>query len=232
MLPGIGIARRAVYHSRSGQRETTSRTDVRKLLDRTERVYYHRVRTAEHRFAYGLSRRPVVTIALLPRRTRALGRFVRFSPAAREATSQRTASSASAVNAGRWANLPGEYAGPRARPLDRALPAITMPGLTASVACTGHGLVILHLAGIWTGHVAFEGSADGLTWSRLTLATLDGGPETAATDYPGLWRTLPEQPVAFIRLRVTSLSSGTILAAFAATPAMYRMAHEALDSAA
>ena len=49
-----------------------------------------------------------MTIALLPRRASALGRFVRFSPAAREDTSP-----ASAINVGRWASLPSEYTGPR-----------------------------------------------------------------------------------------------------------------------
>lgn len=173
-----------------------------------------------------------MTIALLPRRADAIGRFARFSSALREATSQRTVSSAPSVNAGRWATLPSEYAGPRARPLDRALPAITTPGLSAPIDCAGCGPVIFHLAGAWTGRVSFEGSMDGRVWSRLTLATLDGGPEAAATDRPGLWRMLPDQSVAFVRLRVAHLADGAILAAVAAAPAMHHTAHEALDSAA
>lgn len=173
-----------------------------------------------------------MTIALLPRRVGTLGRFARFSSAVHEVATQRTAPRVPSINEGRWATLPDEYTGPRARPLDRTLPAMTKPGQSAPIACAGHGPVILHLAGTWTGHVAFEGSADGVIWSRLTLAALDGGPDGATTDRPGLWRTRDEKAVAFIRLHVTYLSGGTILAAVAATPAMHRATHEALDSAA
>lgn len=171
-----------------------------------------------------------MTIAPLPRRADALGRFARFSSVVRGAA--RPPAASRSVNGGRWAALPDEYAGPRIRPLDRTLPAMMAPGESAPVACAGHGPVVLHLGGAWTGSVAFEGSADGVAWSRLMLASLDGGPDSAATDRPGLWRTLPAQPVAFIRLRVTRLSGGAVLAAVAAAPAAHRAAREALDSAA
>lgn len=175
-----------------------------------------------------------MTIAPLPRRADAIVRFARFSSAVRGVAVHRVMArpAAPSVNEGRWAALPGEYSGPRAHPLDRTLPAMTAPGTSAPVACGGHGPVILHLAGAWTGHVTFEGSADGATWSRLTLAALDGGPNGTATDRPGIWRTLPGQPVAFIRVRVTHLSAGAVLIAVAAAPAAHRTAHETLDSAA
>ena len=109
-----------------------------------------------------------MTIAFLPRRANAIGRFARLSSAVREgALPQPT--TVPAVNEGRWATLPGEYTGPRARPLDRTLPAITAPGISEPVACAGFGPVTIHLAGTWVGRVAFEGSTDGVTWSRLTL---------------------------------------------------------------
>jgi hypothetical protein len=174
-----------------------------------------------------------VTIALFPRRTDAIGRFARFS--AVRAAAHRTmprAAATPAINAGRWATLPGEYNGPRVHPLDRALPAITAPGISEPVTCVGYGPVTLHLAGTWAGRVAFEGSMDGMTWSHLALASLDGGPAGTGTEHPGLWRTLPEQPISLIRLRVTSLAGGTILAAVGGAPAMSRAMHEALDSAA
>ena len=135
-----------------------------------------------------------MTIALLPRRANALGRFARFSSAIRESATYRTLPQTVAtptVNVGRWATLPGEYSGPCARPLDQALPAITAPGISAPIACAGFGPVIVHLAGTWVGRVAFEGSTDGVTWSPLALGSLDGGTESATTDRPGLWRTLP-----------------------------------------
>lgn len=128
--------------------------------------------------------------------------------------------------------LPGEYAGPRARPLDRALPAIIAPGISEAVACAGFGPVTVHLGGAWVGRVAFEGSTDGVTWSRLALAALDGGSDGTETDRPGLWRTLPDWPVSFIRFRVTQLVSGTMLAAVASAPTLHHRAHETLDSAA
>lgn len=176
-----------------------------------------------------------MTIALLPRRANALGRFARFSSAIRESATYRTLPQLVAtptVNMGRWATLPGEYSGPRARPLDQALTAITAPGISEVIACAGFGPVIVHLAGAWVGRVAFEGSTDGMTWAPLALGALDGGSESATTDRPGLWRTLPEQSVAFIRLRVTYLASGTILAGVAASSAIHHAADEALDSAA
>jgi hypothetical protein len=73
---------------------------------------------------------------------------------------------------------------------------------------------------------------DGVTWSRLTLAALDGGSDGTEADHPGLWRTLPDRPISFIRFRVTRLTGGAMLAAIASAPAMHHLAGEALDSAA
>lgn len=176
-----------------------------------------------------------MTIALLPRRANAIGRFTRLSSAVREAATHRAPpqpAETPAINEGRWATMPGEYSGPRARPLDRTLPAVTAPGISEPISCAGFGPVTVHLAGTWVGRVAFEGSADGVTWSRLALAALDGGSDDTETDHPGLWRTPPERPLAFIRFRVTRLASGAMLAAVASAPTMHHLAHEALDSAA
>jgi hypothetical protein len=176
-----------------------------------------------------------VTIALLPRRANAIGRFARLSSAVREVATHRAQpqpATTAAINEGRWATLPGEYAGPRARSLDRTLPAMTAPGISESIACAGFGPVTVHLAGTWVGRVAFEGSADGVTWSRLMLTALDGGSDGMEADRPGLWRTLPDRPLSFIRFRVTRLASGAMLAAVASAPTMHRLTHEALDSAA
>jgi hypothetical protein len=176
-----------------------------------------------------------VTIALLPRRANAIGRFARLSSAVREAATHRALlqpTETPAINEGRWATMPGEYSGPRTRPLDRTLPAITASGISAPISCAGFGPVTVHLAGTWVGRVAFEGSVDGVTWSRLALTALDGGSDGTETDRPGLWRTLPHQPISFIRFRVTRLAGGTMLAAVASAPAMHHLADEALDSAA
>ncbi len=176
-----------------------------------------------------------MTIAPFPRRVDAIGRFARFSSVVREAATHRAMpqpDATRAINVGRWATMPGEYTGPRSRPLDRALPAITAPGISEPVACAGYGPVTLHLAGSWTGRMAFEGSADGVVWSRLPLVALDGGADGAETDRPGLWRTPSDQPIAWLRLRVVRLSGGSVRAAIAGSPAIYRATHEALDSAA
>ena len=155
-----------------------------------------------------------MTIALFPRRANAIGRFARFSLRHPRNCAQRATPDGigAAVNAGRWATLPGEYSGPSARPLDRALPAITAAGdQRTGRVCGLRPRDIVHLAGMWVGRVAFEGSADGVRWSPIALVSFDGGSESATTDRPGLWRTVPTQSVAFIRLRVTHLSAGTVL---------------------
>lgn len=176
-----------------------------------------------------------MTIALSPRCTDPLGRLARLSCAARDvvgALPMRRPEPRPAVNAGRWATLPGEYVGPWERPLNRALTPLSAPGTTAPVACAGHGPVILHLGGAWRGSVVFEGSTDGTRWLPLPLASLDGDPDGSETDRPGLWRSLPGQSVNFIRLRVAHLAAGTILATVAAVPAIYHLAEQPLDSAA
>lgn len=136
------------------------------------------------------------------------------------------------VNAGRWATLPGEYAGPRNAPTDLTLPVIAAPGVTDAIACGRCGPVILHLAGTWTGRVVFEGSADGEVWEGLSLAPLAGGTAAVETDRPGLWRTLPGERIRFMRLRVPQLQRGAIQAAIAAAPTLTRSTLDALDSAA
>ena len=176
-----------------------------------------------------------MTIALIPRRAHAIGRFARLSSAARDVVGifpVRRPEPPPTVNPGRWATLPGEYLGPRMPPLDRVLPPMTAAGITAPVACAGHGPILLHLGGAWQGRVVFEGSMDGARWLPLPLASLDGDADGSEADHPGLWRSLPGQPVNFVRLRVTHLSAGALLAAIAAAPAVHQMAELPLDSAA
>lgn len=176
-----------------------------------------------------------MTIAHFPRRTDAIGRLTRARSAVRDAVAAlpvRRPDPRPTVNAGRWAALPGEYAGAWACPLDERLPAITAPGATAPVACGGSGPVTLHLAGTWAGRVVFEGSADGVAWRRITLACLTGDGAGEETDRPGLWRTLPGQPIAHLRLRVACLSHGAILASVAAAPSVGRSISRSLDPAA
>lgn len=176
-----------------------------------------------------------MTIASFPRRADAIGRLTRARSAVRDAVSalpMRKPDPQPTVNAGRWAALPGEYAGAWACPLDERLPAITAPGPTAAVACGGSGPVILHLAGTWVGRVIFEGSADGVAWRRIALACLTGDSVAEETDRPGLWRTLPGQPIAHLRLHVASLSHGAILASVAAAPSVGQPIPRSLDPAA
>jgi len=136
------------------------------------------------------------------------------------------------VNEGRWAALPGEYAGPRACPLDTRWPAITAPGRSAPVGCANGASVILHLAGTWSGRVVFEGSADGVTWHVVTLLSLTGDAPETETDRPGLWRALPGARIAHLRLHVAALSCGPLLASVAAIPPQEYPAPRSLDPAA
>lgn len=135
-------------------------------------------------------------------------------------------------NAGRWATLPGEYASAWTCPLDERLPAIVTPGVSAPIACGKAGTVILHLAGAWSGQVAFEGSADGSTWCRVALISLTEGAAEDETDHSGLWRTLPGQQITYLRLDVAHLSHGAILASVAVAPAVAQPVLRSLDPAA
>ncbi len=176
-----------------------------------------------------------MTIALLPRHINAIGRLARVRSVARKATAfvpARQSEPAATVNAGRWATLPGEYAGAWACPLDERLPAITAPGTSAPIACGQSGAVTLHLAGAWSGRVVFEGSADGINWRRIAMTSLTGGSASDETDRPGLWRTFPGQHVLHLRLDVAHLSSGAILASVAAAPSVGQPIPRALDPAA
>ena len=176
-----------------------------------------------------------MTIALIPRRAHAIGRFARFSSAARDMVGNfpvRRPEPQPTVNAGRWAPLPGEYVGPQMPPLDRALSPMTASGPSAPVACAGYGPILLHLGGAWQGRVAFEGSMDGARWLPLPLASLDGDADGSEADHPGLWRSLPGQPVNFVRLHVTHLSDGAVVAAIAAAPTVHHVVEQPLDSAA
>lgn len=176
-----------------------------------------------------------MTIALFPHRANAVRRLTRVGSAVRNAVASlpaRKPEPQSSVNMGRWATLPGEYAGAWACPLDERFPAITTPGLTTPIACGQSEAVILHLAGTWSGHVAFEGSADGIAWRRITLASLAGDDAGNETDRPGLWRTLPGQQIAHLRLHVTRLSHGAILASVAAAPCVGHPIPHSLNPAA
>ncbi|MDQ2783558.1 MAG: hypothetical protein M3Y58_00980 [Chloroflexota bacterium] len=176
-----------------------------------------------------------MTIALFPRRADAVRRLTDVRSAVRSAVASlpaRKPEPQSSVNMGRWETLPGEYAGAWACPLDERFPAITAPGLTAPIACGQNASVVLHLAGTWSGHVIFEGSADGITWRRVILAALTGDATGSTTDRPGLWRTLPDQHITHLRLHVARLSHGTILAAIAAAPSVGHPLSHALNPAA
>lgn len=176
-----------------------------------------------------------MTIALLPHRIYRFGRLTRVRETVRSAVANlpvRKPESQPTVNAGRWATLPGEYAGPWACPLDARLPAITAPGVTAPVACGANEAVVLHLAGTWRGQVAFEGSVDGHTWRCIALFSLASGATENGTDCPGLWRTLPDQPTTYLRLAITDLPHGAILASVSAALPVLQQTRRALDSAA
>jgi len=172
-----------------------------------------------------------MTIALLPRRAQRLSRLTRVRDAF-TTSPMRAVEAQPTVNVGRWATLADEYTGPWACPLDVRLPAIGAPGITAPIACGTNGAVVVHLAGTWHGHVAFEGSGDGLTWQPVALFSLASGEAEGETDRPGLWRTLPDHRVACLRLRVAALSQGTLLASISAAPPTFEAARRALDSAA
>ncbi|GEM_PF-7012023 len=175
-----------------------------------------------------------MTIALLPRRADAIGRLTRVRSTVRDAVAHlpMRKQEPPTVNEGRWATLPGEYAGPWACPLDERLPAITAPGITAPIACGKGVAVVLHLAGTWSGQVVFEGSADGVAWRRVTLTALTGEMAGSETDRPGLWRTLPGEQIAYLRLHVARLSLGAIHASVAAAPLVGQPIPRALDPAA
>lgn len=162
-----------------------------------------------------------MTIALFPHRADTVRRLTHAGAAVCSAVARlpvRKPEPQSSVNTGRWAALSGEYAGAWACPLDERFPTITAPGMTAPIACGQSEAIVLHIAGTWSGYVAFEGSADGNTWRRVTLASLAGDSAGDETDHPGLWRTLPGQHITHLRLHVTRLSHGTILASVAAAP--------------
>ncbi len=176
-----------------------------------------------------------MTIALFPRRADAVRRLTHVGSAVRSAVASlpvRKPEPHSNVNMGRWTTLPGEYAGAWACPLNERFPAIIAPGITAPIACGQREAVVLHLAGVWDGRVAFEGSADGITWHRVTLASLAGDGAADETDHPGLWRTLPDQQIRHLRLHSTRLSHGTILASVAAAPVVSHPIPHSLNPAA
>jgi len=178
-----------------------------------------------------------VTITLFPHRAYAVRRLTHVGSAVRSMVASLPVrrpelEQQSSVNMGRWATLPGEYAGAWASPLDERFPAITTPAITASIACGQSEAIVLHLAGTWSGHVAFEGSADSITWHRVTLVSLAGDDVGNETDRPGLWRTLPGQQIRHFRLHVTRLSHGAILASIAAAPVVSHPIPHSLNPAA
>ena len=174
-----------------------------------------------------------MTIALLPHRADAIGRFPRVRSAVRDAVANLPMRKLRpTVNAGRWATLPGEYAGAWACPLSERLPAIATAGMSAPMMCGQREAVVLHLAGAWNGRVIFEGSTDGITWCPIALASLTEGTVTDETNHPGLWRTLPGQRITHLRLDVVHLSHGAILASVAAAPSVGQPVPRSLDPAA
>ena len=172
-----------------------------------------------------------MTIALFPRRAHRFGRSSRMRDAV-AGLPMRKAAAQPTVNPGRWAALADEYTGPWACPLDMRLPAIAAPSITTPIACGVNGAVVLHLAGTWRGHVTFEGSADGLTWRPVALFSLASGVAEGETDHPGLWRMLPNQQAAYLRLHVADLSQGALLVSISAAPPAFQATRRSLDSAA
>ena len=176
-----------------------------------------------------------MTIAFLPRRTNAIDRLTSVRSIVRGTVAclpVRKPEPPPTVNAGRWATLPGEYANAWTSPLDERFPPIIAPGTTAPVACRTGDAIILHLAGTWRGRVLVEGSTDGVGWRRIPLVCLTSDVVTDESECPGLWRMLPDQQITHIRLHVTHLSHGTILASIAAAPALSHPVLRSLDSAA
>ncbi len=172
-----------------------------------------------------------MTIALLPRRAYRFRQLTHVRDVVAR-LSIRNPEPQPTVNAGRWATLPDEYTGPWMCPLDTRLPTITTPGITAPIACGTNGVVVLHLAGTWRGHVAFEGSTDGLVWHSIALCSLASGAIEGEANRPGLWRTLPGQQITLLRLRITDLSHGALLTSITPAPPAFQIARRSLDSAA
>ncbi len=176
-----------------------------------------------------------VTFAIAPRHSYTVGSLARLTAAVASAVKRQPAASIApqpAVNEGRWAPLPGEYAGPWHPPIKRTLPAITAPGETDAIECAAHGPAVLHLAGVWSGQVAFEGSADGKIWIPMLLTSLMAEEDATEATGPGLWKTFPDQHIRFLRLRVRELSVGSIVVTVAAAPAFATDRPMCLDSAA
>ncbi len=139
----------------------------------------------------------------------------------------------SAVNEGRWAMLPGEYAGRWSAAMQRTLSPITVPGITAAIPCLpSYGSLIVHLAGRWAGRVLFEGSADGIAWFPLALAGFESGAEATEATRPSVWRVLPQADFRLLRFRVPSISAGTIHLCVAAMNAVPQIERRCFDPAA
>lgn len=175
-----------------------------------------------------------MTIALIARPAHRTGPFARMVVTMRAATtrvSARQSEPAITVNEDRWAILPGEYAGPWARPLDRTLPRITASGPTEAIDCAGYDTIVLHLAGSWNGRVVCEGTSDGVTWFPVSLAPLDGGPTTREATRSALWRALPHCSIRSFRLQITHLS-GTIHPTIAAASPFSKELPSTLETAA
>ena len=163
-----------------------------------------------------------MTIALLPRRANAFGRFTRLSSTVRE-----TATHRALPQSGNRSQRQCRAMGDDARRICRPVRPPARPGAPRDHRRRGSarrsrvravGPVTLHLAGAWVGRVAFEGSTDGVTWSRLALAALDGGSREHGDRSPRPLADAARPAISFIRLRVTRLAGGAILAAVASAP--------------
>jgi hypothetical protein len=122
-----------------------------------------------------------------------------------------------AANMDRWAALPGEYDDCDPIPAYATLAPLRHPGVSEPIMCAVNGPTVLHLGGAWHGHVAFEGSADGRRWFPIALLSLAGDASAEATR-PGIWRTTPDTSVAMLRVRVLTLTAGSVLPAIARMP--------------
>ncbi len=120
-----------------------------------------------------------------------------------------------AANADRWVTLPDEYDDCAPSPVYATVSPMHGPGVSAPIACAVDGPTVLHLGGVWRGQVAFEGSTDGRFWRPIPLLPIAGDASDREEARPGIWRTAPHASVRFLRVRVLSLTAGTIVPAVA-----------------
>lgn len=112
-------------------------------------------------------------------------------------------------------------------PLSAQSPQVSAP--LTSATCPGTGCVTLNvqglgsaafqLTGTFSATVTFEASLDGRTYTTLNVTPVTGTPTAVTTaTTPGIWGT-STAGLAFVRARVSSYSSGTVMVTIMAAPA-------------